>query len=745
MTRLLLPPRLAPLALWASAIALLLGAGAALAAEREPLPRPPQLEPNVRLWTRIYSEIDGNAGLIHDSRRLDVVYEVVRFPKRLSTRSREKSVERAKSKYRAILQKLARGERSGLSEEERRVLSLWPREVSNATLREASRNLRFQLGQSDRFREGLIREGAWRQYIEGVFAEHGLPPELAALPHVESSYNPKAYSRVGAAGLWQFTRSTGQLFMRVDHVVDERMDPFAATVAAARLLSHNYRELQAWPLAITAYNHGVGGMRQAVRTLGTRDFGVIAERYSGRTFGFASRNFYAEFLAASDVDRDAERYFGPLHPDPPVSFETVELDAYYPASSVARALGVDADVLRELNPSLRPSIWNGAKYIPHGFDLRVPAGSLAAPAPVLLASIPDSERMADQHRDTFYTVRRGDTLSRIARRHGVRERELVALNNLRSRHTIHAGQVLRLPDGAVGTAPAVVRVAASHDGVYHVRRGDTLSRIARRFGISEGQLVAWNALRNRHTLSVGQRLVLREPQAVAAEPPVLAVAATAFEVAPESGPQLALAEPSAAEPAPVAQPAVAEAAAAEFALAQPALAGAEAAAAEPALAQPATVAAAGSGGPPPTSLADPVYGVDAKGRITVQADETLGHYADWLGVSAGRLRSLNGLRGNASVAIGARLRIDTSRVSADVFLNRRLEYHRTLEEDFFGAYQVTGTADHVLEPGESLWYLAYQKFNVPVWLLRQYNPDLDFGALAPGQRLIVPRVEPRQG
>jgi membrane-bound lytic murein transglycosylase D len=226
---------------------------------------------------------------------------------------------------------------------------------------------------------------------------------------------------------------------------------------------------------------------------------------------------------------------------------------------------------------------------------------------------------------------------------------------------------------------------------------------------------------------------------------VLAVAATAFEVAPESGPQLALAEPSAAEPAPVAQPAVAEAAAAEFALAQPALAGAEAAAAEPALAQPATVAAAGSGGPPPTALADPVYGVDAKGRITVQADETLGHYADWLGVSAGRLRSLNGLRGNASVAIGARLRIDTSRVSADVFLNRRLEYHRTLEEDFFGAYQVTGTADHVLEPGESLWYLAYQKFNVPVWLLRQYNPDLDFGALAPGQRLIVPRVEPRQG
>ena len=345
------------------------------------LPRPPGLESNVRFWTRIYSEIDGRSGLIHDSRHLDIVYEVVRFPPGLSRRGRERQVKQAKSKIRSALKRLGAGRRTNLSKTESRFLALWPEGVSNATFRNASRSIRFQLGQADRFREGLIREGAWREYIRRLFSERGLPPQLTSLPHVESSYNPKAYSRVGAAGLWQFTRSTGRLFLRVDHVVDERMDPHKATVAAARLLEANYRELGSWPLAITAYNHGVGGMRRAVRKLGTDDIAVIVERYQGRTFGFASRNFYAEFLAAAEVDSNAERYFGPLQTDPPAAFDTVEMDHFYPVKAVSKALSVDVDALREYNPSLRPSVWNGAKYLPRGFVLQVPSGSLQGPGP----------------------------------------------------------------------------------------------------------------------------------------------------------------------------------------------------------------------------------------------------------------------------------------------------------------------------------------------------------------------------
>ena len=132
-------------------------------------------------------------------------------------------------------------------------------------------------------------------------------------------------------------------------------------------------------------------------------------------------------------------------------------------------------------------------------------------------------------------------------------------------------------------------------------------------------------------------------------------------------------------------------------------------------------------------------------RVTVQAAETLGHFADWLEVRAGDLRKKNKMRFAQPVVIGQRLKLDFSHVSAQEFEQRRLEYHQSLQNEFFEAFTVTGTEQHVLESGETLWYLAQRKYRVPVWLLRQYNPDLDFAALTPGAQLIVPVIEPRQG
>src|SRR5437763_250276 len=149
-------------------------------------------------------------------------------------------------------------------------------------------DVRFQLGQADRFRAGLIRSGAWETHIAQVLANLGLPAELAVLPHVESSFNPAAYSKVGAAGLWQFMRSTGRRYMRIDSAVDDRLDPFRSTEAAAQLLAYNYRVLGTWPLALTAYNHGTAGVRRAKETLGTDDIVRIVRSYNSRTFGFAS-------------------------------------------------------------------------------------------------------------------------------------------------------------------------------------------------------------------------------------------------------------------------------------------------------------------------------------------------------------------------------------------------------------------------------------------------------------------------
>jgi membrane-bound lytic murein transglycosylase D len=918
---------LAALALAVCAVALTAPAGAASRA----LPLPPALAPNVDFWTRIYTEVDTGGGLIHDNEELGIVYGRVRFPSGASDRERERLYESRKRFYRQILQKLASGQRSGLTAEEQRVLARFPAGAGPATFRRAIENIRFQLGQADKFRAGLIRQGAIRRHIEQTLSEHGVPRELVALPHVESSYNTAAYSSVGAAGLWQFMRSTGRLYLRIDTVVDERLDPFLASRAAARLLRDNYQRLDSWPLAITAYNHGAAGMARAVRELGTRDIGVIARRYKSRSFGFASRNFYSEFLAALRVDQNPEKYFGALPIQAPVDYKSTTLTSYVPAASLAGALGVDLATLRAHNPSLRPVVWNGGKHVPKGFTVRVPERDLARPIEVALAGIPNSQKLAQQHRDRLVTVRRGDTLSKIASRYGVSTRELVALNDLRSQHAIGVGQVLILPDRlGASKATSIAAVTPTTSERYRVKRGDTIGKIAARHGVSERELLAWNGLSTRSASRIRAGQMLRvsapvprietpaetpiavatqqpaaaptsavasaEPAPSTSETPVAAAvvaAADALRVAeaspdPREAARAARAdvtiETASAEPIPsaeVAPPkpaqsatpaaAIADAAASaeppvaistyrvkrgdaaeriaarhgisvrellalnELRDANPIRAGqllkvpvqtAPKAAVEIAASSTAsarvreatTVAAAAlppaspapesarpaaasstsapSSGAVPNATAsttaqiassldfervvdapmaseesdtvrageDPAieghaaasasdaaatgpdpsnYAVSAKQTITVQADETLGHYAEWLEVPAGRLRALNRMRSGSTVVIGRTAKLDFRKVSAETFQRRRLEYHRTLQEEFFGSFKVTSTETYVLARGDTLWSLANERYQVPVWLLRQYNPDLDFGSLKPGDQMTIPRVASR--
>jgi membrane-bound lytic murein transglycosylase D len=500
---------------WAYALVISIVLSLCSAANADELfPRPAQLEPDIQFWTRVYTEIDTHHGFVHDAHNLSVVYETIEVPR--DSRSRNNLVDRKRAHYRSILVKLAGGARDHLSEEEERVLALWP-DATSKRLRAAADDLRFQLGQSDRFREGYVRAGAWLPHIQQIFAEMGLPPELGYLPHVESSFNPTAYSHAAAAGLWQFTSYTGRRFMRVDYVVDERMDPFLASRAAARLLQENYDELGSWPLALTAYNHGVNGMHRAVRTLGTTDITTILRQYQSSSFGFASRNFYVSFLAAVDVERNAEKYFGPLTRDPEEGYETVTVDAFVPVSTLARKLGVDRDALRDSNPALRSPIWKGDKYVPRGFTLRVPAGGSGEVVASALASIEPSQRYSEQIPDSEHRVSRGETLSGIAAQYGVSVQAIVQTNGLRNAHQLHIGQVLQLPSGAIGTRkPAAVEVAAVAtpakgrpvDGKYVVRQGDSLARIASRMGVDADELAALNGVSDPRALRVGQVLDL---------------------------------------------------------------------------------------------------------------------------------------------------------------------------------------------------------------------------------------------
>lgn len=425
----------------------------------ETFPQPVELQPDVDFWISIFTRYSTVEGVLHDNRNLAVVYDRLDMPATLSRRERNRRVDARRKELQAVLRVLASGKRSNLSGEEARVLALWPADVSNTSLSAAVKQVRFQHGLSDRFQEGLVRSGRWRDYVNEQFTSLGVPIDLAALPHVESSYNPNARSHVGASGIWQFTRSTGRRYMRVDHVVDERNDPFSATRAAGRLLAYNYSITGNWPMAITAYNHGLGGVRRAMKQYGDEAYVDIFRKYNGRTFGFASRNFYVAFLAAREVDQNVETYFPGTVPENPVDYETVKLTTYVSVSGLSDSTNVSRATIRKHNPGLQATVWQESKYLPKGYDLRLPTAATTGSLEATIANLPPDVTFAKQLPDMFHTVARGDTLSEIADTYDTRVSTLVALNQLSSSHRIRAGQRLRLP--AAGPAPPPVAVASS--------------------------------------------------------------------------------------------------------------------------------------------------------------------------------------------------------------------------------------------------------------------------------------------
>jgi len=728
---------------WAVFASFLMGIVASVTAQE--LPRPAAIEPDILFWTRVYTEIDTNSGFIHDARDLSVVYRTIQFEDGASRRSRNRQMRSAQDGIRDALRILAEGNRDNLMIEEQRVLSLWPQSVSNEELNAAASRVRFQLGQADRFQAGLIRSGRWKPYIRNVLNEQGVPAELVALPHVESSFNPTAYSKVGAAGMWQFTRSTGLRYMRIDHIVDERRDPYFSTVAAARLLRDNYDVLQNWALAITAYNHGQAGMRNAVRRTGTERIEIILREYDGRAFGFASRNFYVAFLAASDVDAKAEEYFGPLSALSADRTAILEIPDFLTTSTLATAFDMSHRELRSWNPSLSDAVWNGDKFVPKSFELRLPI-DIAQNSSELMASVPDSQRFTAQKPDILHRVQRGDTVSDIAERYRVSQASLVALNDLRSRNFIREGQVLRLP-GNDGTVPITLAerdgvIPLSTDSTYVVRAGDSIDRIARMYGVSPDALQAQNGIINANRIYVGQELQINGSLQVALILPSEARA----ELEPKAG---VVPSSLAVEVRPVqAQPPYASEAdqlAVEAALAV--IAGNDIVELGPSLEG---ITEDPLSGPLETNVlasvqaemaADPSdYLVREDQTIEVQALETLGHYADWLEIRTQRLRDINNMPFRQAVLIGGRLKLDFSQVSAARFEERRIAYQRQTQESFFLAYQVPNTHEHVVRAGESLWVLALRRYEVPVWLVRQYNPDLDLDRVMPGTVVRFPEL-----
>ncbi len=479
-------------------------------------PRYKILEPNVRFWTRVFGELSEHQSLIHSMDHLDLVFLQLDFRgpathldegslRKLKNDEERKALAEVEKQLRRI--HALRNTPEKLDAEHRRIHAMFKSHQSDdGRFLRAAENLRAQRGIRERTRKALEISGRYLPSMEHVFSSYELPLRLTRLPLVESSFNVDAYSKVGAAGLWQFIPASARIYMRLDELVDDRRDPWTSTDAAARHLRDDYAVLGSWPLALTAYNHGRGGVARGLAQTGGSELPDLVRKYKNRRFGFASRNFYAEFLAAADVERNWQKHFGQdLQRLPPVEFDVVETRHYVPYQTLMGLVEADETLFRKLNPAYRSEVLDGRLYVPPGHAIRVPAGAGTA-FKVAYAALGTDQRF-DRQRVYYrtYTVRRGDTLSGIAERHGVSTQAVAHASNLRVSSTLRIGQVLKVPPA--GESRVVAKVQSRPQFATHrVRSGQTLTSIARRYNVTIAELRRANGMGRSSHIRAGESL-----------------------------------------------------------------------------------------------------------------------------------------------------------------------------------------------------------------------------------------------
>lgn len=478
-------------------------------------------ELQIEFWRKVFTQYEATQVIFHDRDDLRLIYEMRTFEKDVEGDSEE--ADRQKEALKKDLNDLqsvfddlaAKGADSpDLDSREKHIVGVFRAlgyRVGPTLLREKRDLIRYQRGVRDKFKESLVRSGLYMPWIEQTLSEMGLPIELAVLPHVESSFNYGAYSHAGAAGIWQFTRGTGRSYLRVDRTVDERLDPIRATVAAAQLLSENYAALGSWPLAITSYNYGRNGMLRAKAQCGD-DLREIIRNYESNYFGFASKNFYAEFLAALEVSRNWRSYFGELELEHPLEFDTVQLSRACAVSHFTDVPGVTEADLRDLNPHLKHLLARSRQVIPAGIEVRVPPGTGRSVEEALArVHAPGRKVMVASNGDVRYRVAEGDTLGSIASEFRTTPGNVVRLSKLRNPNLIYPGQVLVV--GRSSTLGDSAEFFAGADGgddprSYTVRPGDSLFGIARQFGTTVNALIEANRIRSPDTIQPGATLAI---------------------------------------------------------------------------------------------------------------------------------------------------------------------------------------------------------------------------------------------
>lgn len=348
---------------------------------------PDKLKGRVLFWANIYATYPISTAVIHDKRDPSVVYDVVDLSyiskdKKLSLAGKEvkfdKLVAARKQIVKGVLKEISRTRNIknyfAKTNDQIKIKKVVANNIKNGLdVQTAWQNVRVQVGQKDSILEGLKVSFKYLPMIESIFKESGLPWELTRIPFVESSFNVDANSKVGAKGIWQIMGVTGKGFMETKPTYDERYSPFKASAVAAKLLKENYDILKSWPLAITAYNHGPGGLKRASKQLGTKDICKIIAKYKSNTFGFASQNFYSEFLAALYVTVYYEKIFGNIDKGHPMNFYYVTIEKDISVNDLSTISGLTTSEILSYNQEFSKKMLKGEVSIKKGSKIKLPA------------------------------------------------------------------------------------------------------------------------------------------------------------------------------------------------------------------------------------------------------------------------------------------------------------------------------------------------------------------------------------
>ncbi len=342
----------------------------------------PTLSARFHFWRRIYSLWSSDQYVLHVGAFPEVVLEIadasqagIEYTSREKERMVKLLMKEHRRDYRQILHNMHRMRNKPMTDFSptmaRIARSMAHISDPNKYLK-AAESIRLQRGQRDFIANGLSVSTRYLPAIREEFIREGVPVELANLAFIESSFNIQAYSKVGAAGVYQIMPATGKQYMKVTDSIDERRDPIKSARAAAKLLKLYHGITGNWPLAITAYNHGVGGIRQAVRSTGSSNIDDLVQRYEGKAFGFASKNFYSGFLALLSTLENAKAIFPEVVLQEPMRFKSVRLAKDMNIQEIQREFNVTRATIADFNPDISRSYIRQNGTLPRRYELKIP-------------------------------------------------------------------------------------------------------------------------------------------------------------------------------------------------------------------------------------------------------------------------------------------------------------------------------------------------------------------------------------